>query len=64
MDKYGSSPTRLTACRRGVAAIEYALVASLIAVGILASLAMTGTKVEQQWNDVDSAMPGGTDFQS
>ena len=49
---------------KGVAAIEYALMAALIALAIVAALTRTGASVEKTWNDVDQAVPGGTEFQT
>ncbi len=40
--------------RKGVTAIEYALVASLISVAALSAYAGLGTKVQSQFEDVDS----------
>lgn len=48
----------------GVAAIEYALIAALIALAILAALTRTGTAVGSNWNEVNQAMPGGVEFQA
>ena len=48
----------------GVAAIEYALIAALIAVAIVAALTRTGTAVGNNWNEVNQAMPGGVEFQA
>jgi Flp pilus assembly pilin Flp len=47
-----------------VAAIEYALIAALIALAIVAALTRTGTAVGSNWNEVDQAMPGGVGFQT
>ena len=48
----------------GVAAIEYALVAGLIALAIVAALTRTGTAAGSNWNEVNQAMPGGVQFQT
>ena len=40
----------------GVTAIEYALIASLIAVFIIAAVELTGTKVSTVFNEVGSAL--------
>ena len=47
---------------KGVAAIEYAMIAALIALAIVAALSRTGEAVGTHWNDVDAAMPGGTTY--
>lgn len=39
--------------RRGVAAIEYALIASLIAVAAVAGMTVLGDSQEEQWNEVN-----------
>ena len=49
---------------KGVAAIEYALAAALIALAIVASVTRTGTAVGNHWNSVDQAIPGGVEFQT
>ena len=48
---------------KGVAAIEYALIAALIALVIVAAVTRTGTSVGNNWNDVDQAIPGGVNYQ-
>ena len=48
----------------GVAAIEYALLAALIALAIVAALTGTGEAVGSNWNEVNQAMPGGVEFQA
>ena len=40
----------------GVSAIEYALVASLIAVAAVAGFTQLGTKQEAQWNNVNNKL--------
>jgi Flp pilus assembly pilin Flp len=47
---------------RGVAAIEYALIASLIALTFLVGLANLGGAVSNQFNSVDSNVGQGTQF--
>ena len=44
--------------RRGVTAIEYALVASLISVAAIMSFNTLGGKVEKKYNSVDVALDG------
>lgn len=39
---------------RGVSAIEYAMVASLIAVAAMAGMTSLGSKQQNQWNNVDN----------
>ena len=71
MDKYGPGHAAwLSRGRRhpiaqdqsGAAAIEYALLAALIALAIVAALTRTGTSVGSNFNEVDQAMPGGVEF--
>jgi len=62
MDCRTNAVGAVKACERGVAAIEYALMLGLIAVAIVASLTATGGRVQENWNNVDAAMPGGTNF--
>lgn len=64
MDKSGFSKRNLARSQSGVAAIEYALLASLIAVAIVGALAATGGKVQQNWNNVDQAVGTGTQYQT
>ena len=47
---------------RGVAAIEYALIASLIALTLLVGLANLGGEVSNQFNSVESNVGEGTTF--
>ena len=47
---------------KGGAVIEYALLASLIALALVAAIARLGGGVESNFNDVDQAVGGGTDF--
>lgn len=42
--------------RKGVSAIEYALVASLIAVAAIAGFTQLGTKQGDQWNNVNNEL--------
>lgn len=49
---------------RGVAAIEYALIASLIALSIIVGIANLGGAVGSQFNEVDSGVSSaGTRFE-
>lgn len=48
----------------GVAAIEYALLAALIALAIVAALTGTGKAVGNNWDEVDQAVPGGVEFKT
>jgi pilus assembly protein Flp/PilA len=41
-------------CRKGGSAIEYALVASLIAIAAVAAMANLGTKVDTMFNNVSN----------
>ena len=47
---------RILRCQRGANAIEYALVASLIAVAAIAAFKGLGTAVDSMLNNVSSAM--------
>ena len=49
---------------RGVAAIEYALIASLIALALLTSLIGLGGAVSNQYVDVDEGVSSGMKFES
>jgi Flp pilus assembly pilin Flp len=49
---------------RGVAAIEYALIASLVALALLTSLVGLGGAVSNQFNGVDNGVGSGTKFES
>ena len=42
--------------RRGAGAIEYALVASLISIAAVSAFANLGSKVDQRYDAVDSAL--------
>ena len=46
----------------GVAAIEYALLASLIALALVAAFTRLGGGVENNFNDVDQAVGAGMEF--
>lgn len=64
MDNSGLLRRNLARSQSGVAAIEYALLASLIAVAIVGALTATGGKVQQNWNNVDQAVGAGTQYQT
>ena len=44
--------------QRGVGAIEYALIASLISIAALSAMATLGDKVDQKYQGVDAAVDG------
>ena len=48
------SVTKLIADETGATAIEYALIASLIAVAIIASVTLLGTQLQNTFNEVSS----------
>lgn len=43
-------------CQRGANAIEYALVASLIAIAAVAAMANLGTKIDTMFNNVSNQL--------
>ena len=43
--------------RSGVTSIEYALIAVIVAVGIVASITVLGNSVSEMYNTVSSSMP-------
>jgi pilus assembly protein Flp/PilA len=47
---------RILRCERGANAIEYALVASLIAIAALVAMGNLGNKIDSMFNNVSSAM--------
>jgi pilus assembly protein Flp/PilA len=47
---------RILRCQKGANAIEYALVATLIAVAVMAAMSQLGTKVDTMLNNVSSVM--------
>lgn len=47
---------------RGVAAVEYALMAGLIALTLVVGLATLGGRIGSQYNSVDSSVGSGTKF--
>ena len=63
--KYASKLPAILACldKRGVAAIEYALIASLIALAFIVGIANLGHAVGNQFNEVDDGVGSGTKFE-
>jgi pilus assembly protein Flp/PilA len=49
---------RLARDRSGVALIEYALLAALIAMAVVAAISGLGENVGDHYDDIDKAMPG------
>ena len=47
---------RIIRCRKGANAIEYALVASLIATAALAAMGNLGNRIDSMFNNVSSAL--------
>ncbi|MEO8455308.1 MAG: Flp family type IVb pilin [Sphingomicrobium sp.] len=47
---------RIVRCRRGANAIEYALVASLIAIAAVAAMQKLGTSVDSMLNNVSNVL--------
>ena len=58
------SGLRLAADRSGVAAIEYALLAGVIAVALVGALLNLGGAVERSFNQTNQSMPDGTDYKT
>ena len=56
------SCARLAAERSGVAAVEYAILASLIALALVGALVNLGGSIERSFNRTNQALPGGTEF--
>jgi pilus assembly protein Flp/PilA len=48
---------RFMRCRRGVTAIEYALISSLIALVIVTSVSTAGTQVSSAFSHIAAAFP-------
>lgn len=42
---------------RGATAIEYAMMAALISIAIVAAVTSIGTKMQAKWESVDAAIP-------
>jgi pilus assembly protein Flp/PilA len=51
-----NSLRKFVANESGATAIEYALIASLIAVAIIAAVTMVGTQIQNTFNEVSTAM--------
>ncbi len=47
---------RIIHCQKGANAIEYALVASLIAIAAIAAMGNLGNKIDTMFNNVSSVM--------
>jgi len=47
---------RIFCCNKGASAIEYALVASLIAIAAIAAMSKLGTSVDSMLNNASSVM--------
>ena len=47
---------RIIQCQKGANAIEYALVASLIAIAAIVAMGNLGTKIDTMFNNVSSVM--------
>jgi Flp pilus assembly pilin Flp len=62
--RFLSACRNLAADRSGVAAIEYAIIISLIALALFGALFQLGGKVEQSFQQTNQAMSEGTDFNS
>ena len=60
--RFISSCRKLATDRSGVAAIEYAILASVIALALFGAPFQLGGKVEESFENTNQAMPGGTDF--
>ena len=60
--RFISSCRKLAADNSGVAAIDYAILAGLIAMALFGALFQVGGKVEESLENTNQAMPGGTDF--
>lgn len=50
--------TNILRCQKGVSAVEYALLASIISLAALAGITGIGSKVGIMFNNVSSHMPG------
>ncbi len=60
MKKFYASVQRFIRNEAGVTAIEYALIASLIAIVIIAAVTITGTTLDGVFMSVCEALNGGT----
>ena len=54
------SPAQLGKCERGVAMVEYAILAAGIAVALVVALGGLGASVSGKWGDVNQAVAGPT----
>ena len=62
--RFLQSSSRLAADRSGVAAIEYAILASLIALALVGALAKLGGSVGDNFERTNQAIAGGTEYNS
>ena len=62
--RFISSCSRLATNRAGVAAIEYAIIVSLIALALVGALSKLGGSIERSFNQTNQTMPGGTEYNS
>jgi pilus assembly protein Flp/PilA len=53
---YDACLSALARDERGVTAIEYGLIAGLIAVGLIGALTLTGTSLQAKFNAVQAAL--------
>ena len=60
--RFIQSCSRLAADRSGVAAIEYAFLAGLIALALVGAMTMLGGSVEDSFQQTNQAFSSGTDF--
>lgn len=60
----GVASKSVVADNRGVAAIEYCITAAFIAIALIVALTGLGRGVESNFNNVDSAVGGGMDYQT
>lgn len=54
------SPAQIGNCERGVAMVEYAILAGGIAVALVVALGGLGASVSGKWGDVNQAVAGPT----
>ncbi|MFP3984289.1 MAG: Flp family type IVb pilin [Desulfurivibrionaceae bacterium] len=59
MEKMKKMVTGFLKEEEGVTALEYGLIAALIAVVIIGAVTLLGENVETTFNDASNAMPGG-----
>lgn len=60
MEKFISATRRFLRDEEGVTAIEYGLIAALIAVAIIVAVQLIGTNLNATFNRVASCLTGGT----